>query len=1533
MNNIQQKHIIVVIGMHRSGTSVITRSLNVIGVDLGSHLIAGIQGDNDKGFFEDIDINALNNELLIKAGHDWHTLTPILPEELTAPETSDLKLRAVELLRKRLSTTDCLGIKDPRIGRLLPFWQDVFAHLKVSVSYVIASRNPMSVARSLAKRDGFDLIKSYYLWIEHMVQCLEQTENNRRIVVDYDLLMEDPAAQLKRMAQNLGLDFDHDYHEFEEYRNQFLEGSLRHTQYQLEDLDLDKSIPLSVKELYKKLRELSEDKIQFDSHEIVFLVKRISSELRDNYPALCYMRACEEKTAELFHQLSEIGDQITKINQTLSEREDQITKINQKLSEREDQITKINQTLSEREDQITKINQTLSEREGQITKVNQALSEREEQNRNLRQELEILKNEFDRIIRSKSWIITKPIRFLRRCLISRPYCFSRKMFSEFSHWCWHHLPASTQNKQKFKSSLFGNFPFIFSWTQAYHNWRNFNAPMRVGSFDNKPQIYLQMSQSSMIDNEYIPFWETQLLFHKPVKLICFYLPQFHPIPENNAWWGEDFTEWTNVKSAEPQFVGHYQPHVPGELGYYNLLDIEVQRRQVELARLYGIEGFCFYFYWFGSKRLLETPIENFLHDTGLDISFCLCWANENWSRRWDGLDSEVLIAQKHSPEDDLAFIRHISRYMRDPRYIRIGGRPLLLVYRPSLLPSAKETAQRWRIWCRGNGIGEIYLAYTQSFEAVDPRRYGFDAAVEFPPNNSAPPDITGSVTSLKENFACTVYDWQVFVDRSENYKKPNYKLFRSVCPSWDNTARRNNLGTVFLKNNPLLYQRWLENAIKDTENRFGSFDERLVFINAWNEWAEGAYLEPDERYGYAWLNATRNALCGEKSDHFERKKTIVLVAHDAYPHGAQMLSLNLAKTLHLDFGFHVDLVCMGDGPLKFEYAKWATLHDFAGLNPRGKKAVQLAKKLYDAGNRSAFVNTTVSGYFLQTLVESGFICVALIHELKGVLNQLELHEQAKAIATQTNYAVFATTEVATAFREFTNIDPNKVVIRPQGLYKRKKNDHGRNHERSLLRKKLDLPNDSQIILGVGYADRRKGIDLFVEAGLKLAKRLPKARWVWIGHWDQTMKCEIEIRLEKYPEIENRFIFPGLQNDTDLFYGGADVFALTSREDPFPSVMLEAFDAKIPVVGFEGAGGFTDLMDEGCGKLVAEGDTNAFAGAVFDILENPHISEVMGRCGHNLIKERFSFRHYVYDLLELSNEAPERVSVVVPNFNYAKYLPARLSSIVKQNYPIFEIIFLDDASTDTSVSVAEEILKSQPIDYNIVVNRVNSGSVFSQWKKGIELAKGEKIWIAEADDYADNKFLESVMKGFKRDGVVIAYTQSKQIDGTDRILCSDYLDYVKDVSPLKWIKSYYNGGSKEIIEGLSVKNTIPNVSAVVFQREPLKEVLVELMDKILSFRVAGDWFLYVNMLKKGDIYYDARPLNFHRRHNRSVTLKNFDLEELNEIARMQYFVSNQFVLPVEYQRKARDYLETLINQFSMQNRYDSQTLKTSITVEK
>lgn len=396
----------------------------------------------------------------------------------------------------------------------------------------------------------------------------------------------------------------------------------------------------------------------------------------------------------------------------------------------------------------------------------------------------------------------------------------------------------------------------FAWILNVNSVTNFQDES-----DYKDYINNLLKRESLNEvNHYVTKITNKPLTQVPVKILAFYLPQFHTIPENDTWWGKGFTEWTNVKPALAKFEGHYQPHIPIDLGYYDLLDKETLQKQVEIAKNYGIGGFCFHFYWFNKNTLLEKPIENYLLNPQLDLPFCLSWANENWTRRWDGKESDILIQQQHSPEDDLAFIQHVSKYMRDSRYIRIDNKPLLLVYRPFLLPSPENTAERWRNWCRTNDIGEIYLANVQSFDKTIPLKIGYDAAVEFPPFNFNPLNITHLIKPQINDFKGMIYDWNTLKLRSDHYAMPAYKLFRGVCPAWDNTPRRKNNSTIYINNQPGDFQQWVNNAIRDTIQRFDNPDERLIFVNAWNEWAEGAHLEPDDRYGYAYLQSIYDAL-------------------------------------------------------------------------------------------------------------------------------------------------------------------------------------------------------------------------------------------------------------------------------------------------------------------------------------------------------------------------------------------------------------------------------------------------------------------------------------------------------------------------------------------------------------------------------------------------------------------------------------------------------------------------------------------------
>jgi len=346
----------------------------------------------------------------------------------------------------------------------------------------------------------------------------------------------------------------------------------------------------------------------------------------------------------------------------------------------------------------------------------------------------------------------------------------------------------------------------------------------------------------------------------PVRLIAYYLPQFHPIPENDRWWGKGFTEWTNVTRALPRYRGHYQPRLPGGLGFYDLRVPDTLREQAELAKRHGIAGFCIHFYWFAGHRLLERPLELLLRHPEIDLPFCLNWANEPWSRVWDGSERQLLIEQKHSPEDDIAFATAIEPALWDPRYIRIDGRPLIMLYRPALLPDAAATIDRWREHFSRRGLGNPYVIMPQRAGNTGPGASVMDAAAGFPPHPDGwdlPPN--GGLTLLDPGFRGRALSYDALVERAMSQPPHSFAVFPGVCPGWDNEARRAGRGTGFVGSTPRKYGAWLEHACRRALQMTNA-EERIVFINAWNEWAEGAYLEPDRHYGYAYLRETARTL-------------------------------------------------------------------------------------------------------------------------------------------------------------------------------------------------------------------------------------------------------------------------------------------------------------------------------------------------------------------------------------------------------------------------------------------------------------------------------------------------------------------------------------------------------------------------------------------------------------------------------------------------------------------------------------------------
>jgi len=339
------------------------------------------------------------------------------------------------------------------------------------------------------------------------------------------------------------------------------------------------------------------------------------------------------------------------------------------------------------------------------------------------------------------------------------------------------------------------------------------------------------------------------------KALAFYLPQFHPIPENDAWWGAGFTEWRNVTRARPLYPGHYQPHVPGELGYYDLRIPEVRAAQADLARSHGISGFVYYHYWFQGKRLLNRPFDEVLASGEPDFPFALCWANEEWTRNWDGRSGTVLMPQGYSDADDLAHIRWLATAFADPRYITIDGRPLMLIYRPGLLPDPRRTTDRWRTEAQQLGFPDLYLCWVDGWGHPEhgPEDAGFDATVGFVPFSAPQRFLT--VESLRTH---RILDYPAAAEARATEPAPPWKHFPSVMVGWDSTARHPGSATIFEGATPDAYRSWLDRTVTSLADV--PEEENYLFLLAWNEWAEGNHLEPDQRFGRAFLEATRSVL-------------------------------------------------------------------------------------------------------------------------------------------------------------------------------------------------------------------------------------------------------------------------------------------------------------------------------------------------------------------------------------------------------------------------------------------------------------------------------------------------------------------------------------------------------------------------------------------------------------------------------------------------------------------------------------------------
>ncbi len=986
------------------------------------------------------------------------------------------------------------------------------------------------------------------------------------------------------------------------------------------------------------------------------------------------------------------------------------------------------------------------------------------------------------------------------------------------------------------------------------------------------------------------------------KTVAFYLPQFHAFEDNDRWWGTGFSEWRNVARGTPRYAGHYQPRIPRDLGFYDLNDESILYKQSELALKNGIEAFCFYYYWFNGKRLMDKPLDMFAAADDIPQDFCIMFANENWTRTWDGFDSEVLIEQDYRDEDEDDFIEDTATYMRNPRYMQVDGRPLFIIYRPGLLPNAKETLARWRDkWTKSVGT-KPWMLMVQGFGDEDPRVFGLDGAVEFPPHKVCKdiPNMHDRLNILDPNYEGYAKAYSDVIDRSLGEKPPKFPLVKTVVPHWDNDARREGRGFTMHGSTPALYEKWLQGAIRYANNNPFQ-EEPLVFINAWNEWAEGAYLEPDVHYGHAYLNATRRAVHG-LSGARDRQK-LLLVGHDAYKHGAQMLLMSMAKIYTRQFGMDVTILLKSSGPLVDDYADVCRT---VVLDNLGEKNVEGWAR--HEGFDMAICNTSVTGTLIPALTRAGVSVVTLIHELPNLIEEYELAPNLQIIADQAKYAIFPSNIVQDGFQQYVSNSKTIEKIHPQGIYMPIEYDH---EKRAEIRGELGIPTDAKVVLNVGFADLRKGFDIFLQTARQMIAERGDVHFVWAGAIDVEMERWVQSDLDA--ALQKRIHLVGFTTKMADYYSASDCLFLSSREDPYPSVVLEAMCVGAPVVLFKEATGFDALMSK-YGQVVDRNDVAQINRSIVHCLYNDSKAEKEARAKY--VAEECRFDDYCFDLIQMLNPELKKVSVVVPNYNYEEYMPTRLNSVFDQTYPIFETIVLDDCSKDDSVAVIGDVAEDANRIVELIENENNSGNVFHQWKKGMKASRGDFVWIAEADDLAEPEFIARSLESFSED-TAMSFTNSKQIGTKDELLAKDYNYYYRLVDAGLFQNDFRLDGQDFIKRAMSIRNVIMNVSSVMWKREMLDEALDTLGEDLFDLRLVGDWRLYLEVLahEGRSIAYISDSLNVHRRHDESVTHSLDTDAHLREIEGIHSLVTKCVDPDYAVAREMEDYIEELRTQFA------------------
>ncbi|MEM5882373.1 MAG: glycoside hydrolase family 99-like domain-containing protein [Candidatus Aenigmatarchaeota archaeon] len=888
-----------------------------------------------------------------------------------------------------------------------------------------------------------------------------------------------------------------------------------------------------------------------------------------------------------------------------------------------------------------------------------------------------------------------------------------------------------------------------------------------------------------------------------IKFIAFYLPQYHPIPENNRFWGEGFTEWKFVANARPLFRHHYQPRIPGELGFYDLRFPEFLEAQVNLAKSYGIDAFCFYFYHFNGKSLLYKPIENFLENKNLNLEYCLCWANENWTRRWDGADNHILLKQNYFLDDMKNLIHFFAKHFKEDRYLRYKGKPILLIYRFFDIPIWKEISVLWREECYKQGLGEIHIAgviIRNWLLKEHPSKYHLDSYVMFPPNWMDLKSAKEKVVDLKKSFVGSIYDYDEAIEHDLKYFNFGYQfpIHRGIMLSWDNTPRVKDSSRLFIGYTPLRYAYWLRKIIEQ-ELFFNCNEESLIFINAWNEWGEGTYLEPDDRFGRTTLKLTRllKEEIKEKTkelDKFSKLKDSLLRNNDNYiPHlevpnkysffkgykeakknainilmvshvvspqlyGAERSLLDLLKLYNEieEFNIYVAVNSISNedyinqlkefscGVFLVDYKQWL-----------GRKIIEIGPLLQFA---DIIVSYSIDIVYVNTITILEASIAAKKLKVLSVTHVREIISEDKYLSFEIGYhpesikkSIYNRSDILICNSKSTLIDykdfnwkyylPNMVdfSLQNQQNFNGAINNIEKNHEK--------------IIFGIISSNTpKKGILNIVSLARLLNEYKDKIE-IWIvGPINSYIKY-IQERLKDENITFVKFI-DYVTSPYELIKQIDVILSLSEFAESFGRTVAEAAALGKPVIAFN-KGAIKEIVKHGeTGYLAKYKDINEVADYVKKFINEPYLIEEMGRKARESIdvyhfdKVKRIAKEIWRDVFQKMKIYPKikreiKVSIIIPVFNAPKELDLCLKYLMKHTTlnENTELLIIDDCSIHPEVYNILNDYKEVPF-VRIYHNPHNLGYT-KTINKGIKLAGDRDVILLNSDTIPTPLWLEGL----------------------------------------------------------------------------------------------------------------------------------------------------------------------------------------------